>query len=53
MSAEFQSRDWRAAPRNLSLNGIHDAARAQELGFDGGFVTGVVLYEHIAAELLN
>ena len=53
MSAEFQSREWRAAPRNLSPNGIHDDERAQELGFDGGFVTGVVLYEHIAAEQLN
>jgi hypothetical protein len=50
---QFESREWRAAPRNLSPNGIHDDDRAQELGFDGGFVTGVVLYEHIAAELLN
>ena len=53
MPPQFQSRQWRAAPRNLSPNGIHDDARAQELGFQGGFVTGVVLYEHIVGELLN
>ena len=50
---QFQSRAWRATPRNLSPNGIHDDGRAQELGFEGGLVTGVTLYEHIAAELLN
>ena len=49
----FETREWTARPRNLSPNGIHDDSRAQELGFEGGFVTGVVLYEHIVAELMN
>jgi hypothetical protein len=53
MGYEFESRSWRASPRNVSANGIHDDSRAQQLGFQGGFVTGVVLYEHIAAELMN
>jgi hypothetical protein len=53
MPAKFESREWRATPRNLSPNGIHDDEHAKELGFDGGFVTGVVLYAHIAANLLN
>lgn len=52
-TSSFAAREWTAQPRNLSPNGIHDDERAQELGFDGGFVTGVVLYEHIAAELMN
>ena len=50
---QFEAREWTAQARNLSPNGIHDDDRARELGFDGGFVTGVVLYEHIAAELMN
>lgn len=53
MPAQFQSREWRASPRNLRPDGIHGDAQAQELGFDGGFVPGASLYEHIAAELLN
>jgi len=57
MPAQFQSREWRASPRDLSRvgggSGIHDDAQAQELGFDGGFVPGASLYEHITAEMLN
>lgn len=53
VTTQFEAREWIARPRNLSPNGIHDDDRAQELGFEGGFVTGVVLYEHIAAELMN
>ena len=49
----FEASEWIAQPRNLSPNGIHDDDRARELGFSGGFVTGVALYEHIAAELMN
>ena len=43
-------REWTARPRNLSPNGIHDDDRARELGFSGGFVTGVVLYEVLCGE---
>ncbi len=49
----LQSRTWRARPRNMSPSGIHDDERARELGFEGGFVPGVMLYEHVVAELVN
>ena len=52
-TALLESRRWRAVPRNVSPNGIHDDDRARELGFEGGFVTGVTLYEHVAAKLLD
>jgi len=53
VTTQFEAREWIAQPKNLSPNGIHDDDRAKELGFEGGFVTGVALYEHIAAELMN
>lgn len=53
VTTQFEVREWIAAPRNLSPNGIHDDDRARELGFDGGFVPGVMLYEHIAGELMS
>ena len=49
----FEAREWVARPRNFSPNGIHDDDRARELGFDGGFVPGVTLYEHIVGELMR
>ena len=49
-SKEFKKREWIAKSRNFSPDGIHDDERARRLGFDGGFVPGVVLYEHIAAD---
>ena len=52
-SAEFRTREWVAQPHNLSGAGIHDDETARKLGFEGGFVPGVTLYEHIAAEMLN
>ena len=52
-SIEFEAREWVAESRNFSPDGIHDDERARRLGFDGGFVPGVVLYEHIAAELMR
>lgn len=50
---KFKKREWIAESRNFSPNGIHDDERAQGLGFDRGFVPGVVLYEHIAGELIR
>src|SRR3972149_5196706 len=52
-SPQFRSREWGAQPHNLSAAGIHDGETARRLGFQGGFVPGVALYEHVAAELLN
>lgn len=50
---QIASRRWLARPRNLSDAGIHSDAAAQRLGFAGGFVPGVALYEHIVADLLR
>jgi hypothetical protein len=44
---------WRARPRNLSQEGIHDDDTARRLGFAGGFVPGVALYSHVVAALLS
>ena len=49
----FKTREWVAAPRNLSGAGIHDDETAKKLGFAGGFVPGVALYEHLAVEMLD
>ena len=53
MAVQFHTREWIAQPRNLSAAGIHDDETARKLGFAGGFVPGVALYEHIAAEMVN
>lgn len=47
----MRSESWLARPRNLTPGGIHDGASARRLGFAGGFVPGVVLYEQIATHL--
>ena len=47
----MRSESWLARPRNLTVGGIHDDASARRLGFAGGFVPGVVLYEHVATRL--
>lgn len=52
-SPQFRSREWVAQPRNLSGAGIHDDETARKLGFAGGFVPGVALYEHLVAEMLG
>jgi hypothetical protein len=49
----MKSMEWRASPRNLSQEGIHDDETARRLGFAGGFVPGVALYSHVAAALLS
>ena len=49
----MKSMEWRASPRNLSQEGIHDDETARRLGFAGGFVPGVALYSHVAAALLG
>lgn len=48
----MHSESWTARPRNLVPGGIHDDASARALGFEGGFVPGVALYEHIANALI-
>ena len=54
MSApQFQSQEWAARPRNLSDGGIHSDDTAREMGFAGGFIPGVVLYEHVVGALMN
>lgn len=49
----MRSQEWTATPRNLIPGGIHDDRAARSLGFAGGFVPGVVLYEHVVNELLD
>ena len=49
----FEAREWTASPRNVSPDGIHGDDRARQLGFEGGFVPGVALYEQIAGELMR
>ena len=49
----FKTHEWVATPRNLSDYGIHSDEMAKTLGFSGGFVGGVSLYEHLVAEMLN
>ncbi len=49
----MRSESWLARPRNLTPGGIHDDVHARSLGFAGGFVPGVVLYEHIVTRLLD
>lgn len=49
----FEAREWIASPRNVSPDGIHGDDRARQLGFEGGFVPGVALYEQIAGELMR
>lgn len=53
MSPLFRTREWVTQPRNLSAAGIHDDETARKLGFAGGFVPGVALYEHVVAEMLR
>jgi hypothetical protein len=53
VAVTFRSRQWVARPRNLAAAGIHDDETARRLGFAGGFVPGVGLYEHIVAEMLD
>lgn len=49
----IQSQEWMATPRNLVPGGIHDDNAARSLGFAGGFVPGVALYEHVVNALLE
>lgn len=49
----MHSHSWLARPRNLTPGGIHDDATARRLGFPGGFVPGVALYEHIVNRLAD
>jgi hypothetical protein len=49
----MRSEQWTARPRNLVPGGIHDDASARALGFAGGFVPGVALYEHIVNALIG
>jgi hypothetical protein len=49
----MQSRTWRVRPRNLVAHGIHSDEEARKIGFAGGFVPGVTLYELVVAELLR
>lgn len=49
----MKSQRWLARPKNLSSDGIHSDETARDLGFAGGFVPGVTLYAHVAAELLS
>jgi len=49
----FKSVNWETTPRNISPNGIHDDEKAKSLGFQGGFVPGIALYEHVCAGILT
>ncbi|MDG1840309.1 MAG: hypothetical protein P8J64_06185 [Dehalococcoidia bacterium] len=49
----LKSINWETTPRNISPNGIHDDEKAKSLGFQGGFVPGIALYEHVCAGLIN
>lgn len=49
----MRSRRWLARPKNLSSSGIHSDETARAIGFAGGFVPGVALYELIVSELLD
>lgn len=49
----MKSHTWIARPRNLTADGIHNDESARQLGFSGGFVAGVALYEHIVNKLID
>ena len=53
MNFLFHSRTWDANPLNERSDGIHTDTEAHNLGFQGAFVPGVTLYEHVVSELLN
>ncbi|TAJ18954.1 MAG: hypothetical protein EPO65_07865 [Dehalococcoidia bacterium] len=53
MASEFTSRAWKVRPKNASSEGIHGDESAQALGFRGGFVPGVTLYENLVVKLLE
>lgn len=53
MASMFTSRTWKARPKNASSEGIHSDESAQALGFRGGFVPGVTLYENLVVKLLE
>lgn len=53
MASEFTSRTWKVRPKNASSEGIHSDESAQALGFRGGFVPGVTLYENLVVKLLE
>lgn len=48
----LQSNAWKVHPRNERSDGIHTDVEAQSLGFQGAFVPGVTLYEHVVNELI-
>tara|TARA_Y100000814_G_scaffold3281_1_gene3686 strand:+ start:11467 stop:12228 length:762 start_codon:yes stop_codon:yes gene_type:complete len=53
MAFNFRSHIWHANPLNERTDGIHTDTEASNLGFQGAFVPGVTLYEHVVSELLN
>ncbi len=53
MASEFTSHAWNVRPKNASSEGIHSDESAQALGFRGGFVPGVTLYENLVVKLLE
>ena len=50
---DIKTTQWETTPRNISPNGIHDDEKAKSLGFQGGFVPGIALYEHVCAGLID
>lgn len=53
MASVFTSRVWKVCPKNASSEGIHSDESAQALGFRGGFVPGVTLYENLVVKLIE
>ena len=53
MAFNFRSHIWHANPLNERTDGIHTDTEASNLGFQGAFVPGVTLYEHVVSQLLN
>ena len=53
MGNDIPSQRWTVRPRNTSDVGIHGDETAQRLGFEGAFVPGVTVYEHLVVGLLQ